>query len=517
MKQIALGVLTALLAACASGGGPRPEPPPELAALAIVVSDQHGAVVEGAALDTSVIPGAPDAVTNADGYASVVVPQHVTFVIQVTKDGYGVHYDDQVRLAGNRQEPITLPRDGPPPHPAPLQGRLRIEGGCFRDDTGCVNPIYAHGGDLYSVYVRDTARTLRELDDVAAAGYHGLRVWSTLGCEGGPCTEFDDRGRPNYWYRREVGPGVTPDYWSRIDSFFADIRSRGLRLVWSQGDVRALGDRRHAMGEFARREHGVIDFIDCGNEAYSTGEPDPRKLAQCIGYYAEAGGRGLKSTTDVPLYTGGRWTDWVLPPSDVFDIHSFRRDHFWAKIRHAFNYGYENTPPLPFGISSEPPGNGWRVSVTDNKHELDDEAVALLALASLLGRQAHVWFSGQGVILEGGLNQEAGFYSTPRAVALLPRDVMTYGLIHHSGERWRNERVLETQGEVRIDGRQAADGRIAYIIYGPSGSYRLRVARSFDGLLCHPGTGQCDGVSKNAGETLDVSFTRGRLLVGRTR
>lgn len=515
MKQIALGVLTALLVACASGGGgPRPEPqPPPLPeqAMDIIIADSRtGAGVPDVWVECGNLGWGH---TNADGYLF----RERVFSFEVLeclfqRDGYHTVTQPFTPSPSDPRMDVVMERDAPQ-HPNPMQGRLRIEGGCFRDDTGCVNPIYAHGGDLYSVYVRDTARALRELDAVAAAGYHGLRVWSTLGCEGGSCSHSGE-----YWYGREVGPQVTPDYWSRIDSFFADARSRGLRLVWSQGDVRALGDRRHAMGEFARRGNDVIDFIDCGNEAYGTGEPDPRKLAECIRYYAEAGGRALKSTTDAPIYRPGEtWAKWVLPPSDVFDVHSFRRDHPRDMRRHAFNYGYENPPPLPFGISSEPPGNGWRVSGTPNKHELDDEAVALLALGSLLGRQAHVWFSGQGVILEGGLNQEAGFYSTPRVVALLPRDVMTYQTPHHSGDRWRNIRVLETQGEVRIDGRQAHDGRFAYTIDGPPGSYRLRVARSFDARLCHPGTGQCEDVSRNAGDTLDVSFTRGRLLIGRTR
>src|SRR5690606_11082235 len=132
-------------------------------------------------------------------------------------------------------------------------------------------------------------------------------------------------------------------------------------------------------------------------------------------------GQALTSTTDAAIYwPGNPWSKWVIPPSDVFDIHSYRDGHSWDKRRHAWSYSYplENPAPLPFGISSEPPGNGWRVSAIRNQHELDDEAVALLALGSLLGRQAHVWFSGQGVILEGGLDQESGFAATPRAVAL---------------------------------------------------------------------------------------------------
>ena len=398
-----------------------------------------------------------------------------------------------------------------------FRGRLRIESSCFRDDTGCVNPIYAHAGDLFSVYVRDSARAIKELDAVAAAGYHGLRVWSTLGCEGRPCK--DESG---YWYRREVGPKMTADYWERVEEFFRDLARRQLRLVWSQGDIRALEPRHESMARFAQLDNavgGIIDWIDCGNEAYETGEPDPRRLADCVRTYQAAGGRALKTLTDAPVHRSAKRTvsfdDYSLPPADAFDVHSYRGGHSWEKRYHAWNYTYENPPRLAFGLSSEPPGSGERVSVVENKHELDDEAVALLGLASILGRQAHVWFSGEGVILDRGLAVEAGFLSTPRAIGLLPRDVMTYGTSHHSGERWASIRILESSEPVRVDGRQHADGRFAYTIDGPPGNYTLRVARTFSGQLCNPGTGACEDVSRQAGESLDVEFTRGRLFIGR--
>jgi hypothetical protein len=400
-----------------------------------------------------------------------------------------------------------------------LRGRLRIADDCFRDDTGCVNPIYAHAGDLFSVYVRDRDRAILELDAVAGAGYHGLRVWSTLGCEGGPCADAS-----GYWHGREVGPKLTPDYWGHIERFFRDVGERRMRLVWSQGDIRALEPRHEAMARFAHLDNavgGVIDWIDCGNEAYATGEPDPRRLAECVRAYQEAGGRALKTLTDAPVHVSPDSTvtldAYSLSPADAFDVHSFRGGHSWEKRRYAWGYTYENAPRLGFGLSSEPPGSGRRVSVVENQDELDDEAVALLALGSILGRQAHVWFSGEGVMIDRGLSVEAGFISTPRAVKLLPRDVMTYGTSHHSGERWESLRVLEAIGEVRVDGRQHADGRFAYTIDGPPGKYTLRVARGFAGQLCHPGTGACEDIAVASGESLEVDFTRGRLFVGRVR
>ena len=78
MKQLLI-VVALVSAACSSGGGgPRPQPPPSLATLAVVVADQFGAVVEGAVLDVSAIPGTRDGVTNADGYVAVIVPRDLT-------------------------------------------------------------------------------------------------------------------------------------------------------------------------------------------------------------------------------------------------------------------------------------------------------------------------------------------------------------------------------------------------------------------------------------------------------
>lgn len=406
------------------------------------------------------------------------------------------------------------------PAPGALIGRLRLRDGIvYADDTGPVLPTYAHAGDLFSVWVRDRARAIGQLDAIAAAGYHGVRTWLTLGC--GPGTSAGCASGA-YWRGREVGPDVTPQYWPEVGAFFEALASRHLRLVASQGDVGQLRDRRAYMVQL-RTQHDaqpVIDWLDCGNEAWQTGEPDPARLAQCVGYYGA--GASLRTLTDAPLYGTGvpvpeQFNRFSIPPADAFDVHSFRGGRSWDKRRHIWGYTYcgEGCPDKKTGINSEPPGGGVRVSAIEHREEMDDEAVALLALASHLGRQAFVWFSGEGVILDAGLQGEPGFTAVPRAVALLPRDVYTYRTSHHSGATFRGIRVLEPQGEVRIDGRQADDGRFAYTIDGPAGSYRLRVSRAFSGRLCDPGAGTCQDVSARAGDALPVTFTRGRLLVGR--
>ena len=407
-------------------------------------------------------------------------------------------------------------------HPGPLVGRLRIDGSTFRDDGGPVLPVYAHAGDLFSLFVRDPPRALAELDAVARAGYHGVRVWSALGCTAtAPCPAVDESGQPPFWRGREVGPGLTPDYDAHVERFFEAIAARKLRVVWSQGDVQVIADRRDFMTRIAALDKtlAVIDWIDCGNEAWQGSELDPARLAACVGYYQSAGGRALKTLTSPHTEEVRDLDAFSIDPADAFDVHSFRGGHSWDKRRHISSLTRSDrpNPRRRLGISSEPPGSGARVSSIDNPHELDDEAVALLAVASLIARQAFVWFSGEGVKIERGLAAEAGFYSVPKAVALLPRDVMGYETRHHSGESSRAIRVLEAEGDVRIDGALAADGRFAYTIDGPPGTYALQAAKAFEAMLCHPATAACEPVSKKAGETLALTFTRGRILIGRVR
>jgi hypothetical protein len=403
-----------------------------------------------------------------------------------------------------------------------LEGRLRIDDGAFRDDRGVVLPVYAHAGDLFSLFVRDEARALGELDAVAGAGYHGVRVWAALGCGVSVgCPAVNARGEPPFWRGHEVGPELTNDYFDYVRRFFQALRVRRLRAVWSLGDVQVIGDRPAFMSRIAAldNELGVIDWIDCGNEAWQGAGLAPAELAACVGHYADAGGRALKTLTSPPTEEVKDLDAYSIDPADAFDVHSFRGGRSWDKRRHIASLTRDDRPgPRRLvGINSEPPGAGALVSATEHPEELDEEALALLAAASLIARQAFVWFSGEGVKIDRGLATAAGFTAVPGAVSLLPPDVMRFERRHHSGERWKEIRVLEAQGDVRVDGAQHSDGRFAYTIDGPPGVYELRVARGFEARLCHPATGACEPVAKTAGESLSISFTRGRILVGKAR
>lgn len=526
-----LRYVVALLAVVAMACGPipvpqPPDPPPQVqvAALAVVVSDAAtGARLQGASVR---VHTGETGTTDAEGYVEWKELPLGERGIDVSLDGYDSAFAEARPFDSNTQVRVTLkkvplppePEPSPTPtpeHPSPLVGHLRILSGCFADDTGCVLPMYAHAGDFFSAYVRNRTRVQQQLDALAQAGYHGIRFWTVLGCGAwqSPCPSG------TYWVGREVGPEVTPEFEGQLEAFTRELVVRKLRGVVSQGDIGQVRDRRSLMSTLARVEARVgvpvFDWVDCGNEAWQTGEPSPSALAQCVGYYRQAGGKALLTLTSPPSEEKVDLDAFSIDPAQAFDVHSYRGGHWYDKRRHIFSIRYEGNPMRAFGIGSEPPGNGELVSASSNKEELDGEAVAALGVTSALARQAWVWFSGEGVKLNRGLENESGFVETPRAYRWLPKDVASFGTLHHSGDSWRGTRIVAIEGETRVDGRLSSDGRFVYTIDGPSGTHHLRVERGFTAQLCNPGTGACETVTRKAGETLDVALNRARILVGR--
>jgi hypothetical protein len=504
---------------------PAPEPtdPPAatLATMAVIVSDFNvaGSRIEGAQVEVN---GVLIGLSNADGYIETVVTLGTQHDIRVTKDGYEAGTASDV-LTGNKQVGVALIKVKPK-HPNPIVGRLHIVAHAFADDTGLVLPVYEHAGDLFSIFARDAHRARDQLDQVAAAGYHGIRTWATLGCGSstpcGPTQTWAGFTVPSFWFGQDVGPELTPGYWAQVESFFRELAARGLRVVWSQGDIGQLRDRRAYMEQLAALESRigsrVVDWIDCGNEAWQTGEPDPAQLARCVGYYKAAGGQALVTLTSPPSENVEELDAFSIAPADAWDVHGWRAGHWWDKRRHIQSIPYEGKPKRPVGIQSEPFGGGALVSATENKGELDDEAVCNGAVASAIARQAWVHFSGEGVKVDAGLQTGPGFGCAAAATRLLPNDVSSYTQLHHSGDTWRSIRVLEltSNPSVRVDGAINVDGRFAYIADGPSGHHRFKVARAFVGKVCNTATQICEAVTRKAGEFLELDWVRGRLLIG---
>ena len=382
----------------------------------------------------------------------------------------------------------------------------------FYDDAGPVLPLFAHAGDLFALFVRDAERAKKEIRQVADAGFQGMRVWTVL--------------RGPYWERpdRDVHPEKYPDYWDRWQEFVTYVNEEGLKLVVSQGDLCAWTSDMSVRKAFAVKlaeveravGNGVYAFFDGGNEAWQNGEPDPQRLAEFVSAYQQAGGRAILLLTSPRTEEKAELDAYSIDPAQCYDVHGSRDGHVWDKIRHIFSIAYEGKPIRPYGIQSEPTGSGALVSVTTNKHELTHESVAAMAVMSALARQAWVWFSGEGVRIQDSLSIEQGFTSVPRSYALIPPDVMSYPVLHHSGETWRRERIFQSEhADVRIDGVQHPDGRCVYLLYGPPGTHTLRVTKNVQGMLYHLGTGEEMPVARVTGETLTVSWECARLFVGR--
>ena len=374
----------------------------------------------------------------------------------------------------------------PAPPPSGLVGPLRLATGDlgFADDRGSVLPVFCHAGDLLALYRQDQAWACAELDDIAAAGYYGVRTWTQLW---GP-----------YWEAlgRVVGPWQV-GYWVAVEEFALALRARGLRWMVSQGGVRA--DHPAFMRAMAAALLGaggleVVATVDGGNEAWQTGEPDAGRLREAVNAFRGVLTVPVWSLTSPP---GEMQEELDRYSGSVCDIHGYRGGHVWDKVRHAFSVAYEQLPACRFGIQSEPPGPGGLVSVTENQHELDGHAMALLSAMHLMSRQATVFFSSPGVSCRsrGEFSRQPGFIEVPALVRRLRPDLMSYRTICHGGTAWKGKRVFVAEGNVRADHAIADNGDFMCLIYGPPGESR-NVPR------------------ERACEFTEIPNTHGRIVVG---
>jgi hypothetical protein len=350
-------------------------------------------------------------------------------------------------------------------HPSSIAGRLRLHGNrMFVDDNGPVLPIFCHFGEAFSRYTRNRDAVRHQLDVIAQAGYHGIRFWTVLSGD--------------YWRGREVGENFTPDYWGQMRDFLNDIKARRLRAVISQGGMGPV-DVPDRFG-FARRMSDILDqtgtadvvaLFEGANESWQTGESDPRRLAQFVGWVKNRHPATITTISSPPGEGRDELNAWSIPPADLFDVHGYRGGRWWDKVRHIFSIPYEGQPDKRLGWQGEPAGPGAAVSVTENKHELDDDTLAAMCAMSLMSRQAWCYMSGPGVLFDSPIHDQPGFWTVPRMRDALPADVMNFDTLIHGGTRWANERIFAAEGETRCDHALSGDGRFAVVIYGPALSY----------------------------------------------
>lgn len=359
--------------------------------------------------------------------------------------------------------PVTPPvPDQPVPSASRLVGPLRIasDKSAFIDDTGPVLPVLCHLGDGLSRWTRDPGGVSALLDDIAAAGYDGVRTWTVL-------------GGSSYWNGREVGPMYQGNYFDHVSAFAAALRARGLRWLVSQGDAMRLlpstPERQAFMRSLAERlDLELVAGVDAGNELLWNGETDPARMRAAVDAF-----RGVLPCAVWSLTSPGseEKADLDTFSGSVFDVHGYRDARSWDKVRHIFSIGYEGKPSARLGIQSEPFGYGDLVSASANKDELTSGVLALACAVSLLSRQAWVYFSGPGVKSDAGqrLQDMPGFRETPQLRAWLPRDLMAFQTITHGGASKRGTRVFAVPGtdETRADGVIHNDGRWVWALYGP--------------------------------------------------
>jgi len=110
-----------------------------------------------------------------------------------------------------------------------------------------------------------------------------------------------------------------------------------------------------------------------------------------------------------------------------------------------------------------------------------------------------------------------GFAAVPRVHRYLPPNLMSaYTVRLHGG---RSESPLTDAdgfpGQNRVDSVLTEDGRrFVTLVYGEDGYTRLlaRVAVRFS--IITPDTGEAHSFTMQAGDTLEVSYSAGRVLVG---
>lgn len=403
-----------------------------------------------------------------------------------------------------------------------LHGRLQLRDRRFFDDRGPVLPVFCHFGEAFSAFVRRPDDVRRQLDAIAAAGYHGIRFWDVLGY-------YDDP-----WAGREITPvsfpnrqghrvAATPRYYEQLAAFLLACHERSLKVMHDRGDLNAWSDEQklahmrrlgamyRAGGETGRV---VLGGLWACNEGYQNGVTTPEEAIAMLRAFEEGAGwlpdaRGLSAPDGAELHDLRAWS---ADPATVVTIHSYRGAGAHHRIRHVFSNGYERCALIgKAGWNTEPIGPGPLVSVG---REEDPAVLVAMAVVSLLSTQAWTYMSSPGVQWHGPIHEQPAFASVGRLAGSLPPDLMTFDIVADSGPAWRRVRPLVAEGENRFDFALHSDGRFVGVAYGPALG-ELTVARAGRFAVVDPATLETLSETDRApGERLPLSGPA-RLVMGR--
>jgi hypothetical protein len=376
-------------------------------------------------------------------------------------------------------------------------GRLQVRDSAFVDDRGQpVLPLCAHFGEAFSAWTRRPAEVDAQLQRIARAGYDCIRFWDHLG-------EYSDA-----WRGKEVTPfswtnaaGVavtaTPAYYDKLEQFLSLLARHGLAAHHSRGD---LGRGSPAIPLASVVEHSrtvariydrvgwhVLALYEANNEDFQNGNFGPSGLLRIVEPLKERGALvasscALACSEDqaaVRRYSRG---------FSVRYYHSRRDGTAAERLKRKFVTGYDppdESPVLAWDGEPIGPNVGAGPGVTVNSTE-DVEELGLLHLMTLVGgKSAATYMSQHGVFWNGPIDEQPGFYVTPRLRAVLrgfAPDVMRWTLYHGS----RREAVLRspdgyfgdrgvTRGPARLDQAVSRDRRrVVALVYGGRPPVKVR-------------------------------------------
>ncbi len=385
----------------------------------------------------------------------------------------------------------------------PLVGQL---GGCghgYCDTTGPRNVRGCSWFPALRIWRDDRDAALRELDAIAAAGWHFIRIFLAVG------------GWEGYWGGREVVPvtftndrgtriDAWPDYEEQARTFMLAARERGLKLYTTNGDLQWIFPRfedrlRHA----ERTAHlfndvgpDVCAFMEVCNEWQGNGGEPVEDLRACATrfhalcpfalYTIGAGNGGMEQ----PEGPGGLYECAVGMP--VVTVHGMRSPE--AGIR-TFGVVYWSGDPWHLDrliLQGEPTGpdtakqlaQGDGVSVYE---EQDPGRLMANMCAGLMSGQAWTYFNGPAVRYheygEYQLGSTWGFTELPALFdEALPQDIAQWPYLSHGNKRdtpigAKSFTDPSETGPARVD-QVWNDREVRAIVYGGKGAWELETRRS---------------------------------------
>ena len=452
--------------------------------------------------------------------------------VNLQDDGGMVLYHDgaPVWQASELRLPDPTPDPPPPSSQTPLpptNGQLRCDAHSYLDDTGRRVPIFCHAGDLLLLFVEarlqgdeeKNARVHQAFLDIQRAGYSGLRSWWAI-CWIHP--------HP-FWEGRTLNPSNREH--RRLIRECLRIGAEDYGLVWHIALGDALDVPRAEMDDAWIWLAGVVSehphwfaLVEGLNEAYGTGQSDPREVERWVAISREQNPETLHVLSAAAGANGSENPDelrlWTPPTQRIWYVHANRAGHWGDQTRHAFGVAYHEAPRR-LGWSGEPPGINWGpyqfVSVMDHPEEWTERPwrYAFYLAVTAMCRAVPTFMCSHGVILAGRFRDAPGFELAPRLIRDLPPDVMTYDDLFHGGQTHQSRRVVEAPPHCRADHVMKSTGECVIAIYPERpdiSTVTLRFDRGWTGRI-HDEHGYTDtAIARGAHLTRDISS--GLLLSG---